>query len=122
MEAFMRVPVALFCLIALAAPAAGQAIDLHVIQESLTLHKADIKSVEAKSDQGLWTVHIVLTDEAAKKFGEITTRAVRKHMQIVVENRILMAPIVMTPIMKGEVAISGNFTEAEAREMAAKFK
>lgn len=121
----MRVPTALFCLIALAAPAApaaGQAIELHVIQESLTLQKADIKSAEAKSDQGLWTVHIVLTDEAAKKFGEITTRAVRKKMQIVVENRILMAPIVMNPIMKGEVAISGNFTEAEAREIAAKFK
>lgn len=118
----MRVPAILFCLFALAAPAAAQTIELHVIQESLTLNKADIKSAEAKLDHGSWTVHIVLTDEAAKKFGELTTRAVRKNVQIVVENRILMAPIVMNPIMKGEVVINGNFTEAEARAMAAKFK
>ena len=118
----MRVPAALFCLVALAAPAATQAIELHVVQESLTLQNSDIKSAEAKLDNGMWTVLLVFTDEAAKKFGEITSRAVRKQMMVVVENRIITAPFVQQAIMRGEVSITGNLTEADARALAAKFK
>ena len=118
----MRKPAAVILFFALAAPAAGQAIELHVIQDSLSLQKSDIKSAEVRLIDGQWAVHIVFTDEAAKKFGEITTRAIRKPMQIVIENRIISAPIVMLPIMDGRVVISGNLTEATAQEMAAKFK
>ena len=118
----MRAQAVFLCLAVLAAPVAAQSIDLHVIQESLTLQKTDIKSAEVRLVDGQWAVHIVFTDEAAKKFGEITTRAVRKPMQIVIENRIVSAPIVMLPIMDGRVVISGSFTEATAREVAAKFK
>jgi preprotein translocase subunit SecD len=43
-------------------------------------------------------------------------------MQIVVEDRILSAPIVQNAIMQGEVWISGNFTEEDARALAAKIR
>ncbi len=105
-----------------AGSAPAQSIDLHVIQDSLTLHKGDITRAEAVLDNGMWTVRIDLAEPAARKFAEITARGVRKPMQIVVENRILSAPIVMTPITGGQIVLSGNFTEADARALAEKFK
>lgn len=115
---------ALACGLAILLPSApgAQELQLNVIQESLSLAKSDILGAEAVLRDGRWTVTIRLSPAAAAKFGEITGRSVRKVMQIVAGGRILSAPIVMAPITGGTIVISGNFSEAEAKELTAKLK
>ena len=118
----MRPLIAAFCFLALAAPAAPQTIDLHVIQESMTLTKADIADTKAVQQEGRWVVQLSFVESAALKFAQITGRNRRKHMQIAIDNRILMSPMIISAITGGTVVIDGNFTEAEAMALATKFK
>lgn len=103
-------------------PAAAQSVKLNVVQESLELHPSDILSAEAVNEDGRWAVRLRLAPDAAAKFGVMTERNIRKAMQIVVEDRILSAPIILNAIKQGTVLIHGNMTEATARELAAKIK
>ncbi len=102
--------------------AGAQSLQLNVVQESLELKRDDIVSVEVVQQHGQWAIAIKLAPGAGAMFGAVTGRSVGKKMQIVVEDRILSAPIVRDAIMQGEVWISGNFTEEDARALAAKIR
>ena len=109
--------------LALAAmPAAAQAVQFNVVQESLELNPADIETVKVVQDQGQWAISIKLAPGARAMFGAVTGRSIGKRMQIVVADRILSAPVVRNAIMQGEVWITGTLTEDEARALAAKIK
>jgi len=110
------------CLVLAAMPVAAQTVQLNVIQESLDLKPTDIESVGVVQDQGQWAISIKLAPGARAMFGAVTGRSIGKRMQIVVEDRILSAPIVRNAIMQGEVWITGNLTEEDARALAAKIK
>ena len=107
-----------------AAPVAAgaQTLQLNVVQESLELKPADIVSAEPVLQDGQWAISIRLSPGAGAMFGAITGRSIGKRMQIVVEDRILSAPIVREAITRGEVMISGHLSEADARELAAKIR
>lgn len=110
------------CLALATMPAAAQTLQLNVVQESLALKPDDIVSVTVVQDQGQWAISIKLAHGAGALFGAVTGRSVGKKMQIVVDDRILSAPIVRNAILQGEVWITGNFTEEDARALAAKIK
>lgn len=103
-------------------PAAAQSVQLNVVQESLELRPSDILSAEAVNEDGRWAVQLRLAPDAAAKFGVITERNIRKVMQIVIEDRIISAPIILNAIKQGTVLVHGDMTEATARELAAKIK
>lgn len=103
-------------------PAAAQTVQLNVILESQEISPDDIVSAKAMLKGGRWVVELRLTPLAATKFGMITERNVGKAMQIVVENRILSAPIILNAIKQGTVLITGDMTEALAKELARKIK
>jgi preprotein translocase subunit SecD len=103
-------------------PAAAQSVQLNVILESQEISQDDIVSAKPLLEDGRWVVEIRLTPLAATKFGMITERNIGKAMQIVVENRILSAPIILNAIKQGTVIVSGNLTEALANELARKIK
>lgn len=110
------------CLALATMPAAAQTLQLNVVQESLALKPDDIVSVAVVQDQGQWAIAIKLAPGAGAMFGAVSGRSVGKKMQIVVDDRILSAPIVRNAILQGEVWITGNFTEEDARALAAKIK
>jgi preprotein translocase subunit SecD len=114
--------IAVLAALALPQAAAAQGLQLHVILESQQLSPDDIVSARAILEGGRWVVELRLTPFAAAKFGIITERNIGKAMQIVVENRILSAPIILNAIKQGTVIISGDLTEALAKEMARKIK
>ncbi len=100
----------------------AQSLQLNVVQESLELKPADIVSAEAVLQDGQWAISIKLAPGAGAMFGAVTGRSIGKRMQIVVEDRILSAPIVREAITRGEVMISGHLTKEDARALAAKIK
>lgn len=54
----------------------------------------------------------------AAKFGEITTANVGKPFAVVLDNRVITAPVIRTPILGGSGIISGNFTTQSANDLA----
>ena len=122
MEAVLLRILALSFALALPVSATAQELRFNVIQESLELNPSDIEEAKAELQGGQWVVAIRLSDAAKAKFGDITARNVRKAMQIVVGSRIISAPIILEPIRGGQVNISGNLSEIDAKAIAAQLK
>jgi SecD/SecF fusion protein len=115
--------IALSLVLATAPLSAGaQSVRLNVVQETLELKPADILSAEAVLEEGEWVIAIKLAPGAAAMFGVITERNLRKPMQVVVDDRIITAPIIQSVIKGGEIRIHGALTEASAKELARKIK
>ena len=54
----------------------------------------------------------------AKKFGDATGKNVGKRFAIVLDNEIISAPVIQTPITGGSGRITGSFTVEKARDLA----
>lgn len=54
----------------------------------------------------------------AKVFGEITANNVHKHLAIVLDNKIISAPVINGPILGGQGEITGGFSVQTANELA----
>lgn len=81
---------------------------------------ADLQSAAVSFDQtsGQPAVSLVFTSEGAKKFSEITARDIGKPLAIVLDNQVISAPSVSNQISGGQAQINGNFTLAQAQELA----
>jgi preprotein translocase subunit SecD len=71
-----------------------------------------------------WTVDFELDSEGADAFAKATTEAVNQpapqnQIAIAVDYQIISNPVVQSPITQGRGQITGNFTEQEAKDLAA---
>ena len=64
-------------------------------------------------------IQLEFNSEGAKQFGKITTDNVGKRLGIVLDGQLYAAPYLNEPILGGRAQITGNFTEEEAKEIAA---
>ncbi len=53
-----------------------------------------------------------------KRFGDATTQNVGKRLAIVLDNQVISAPQIREPILGGSGVITGNFSVAEAQDLA----
>ncbi len=67
-------------------------------------------------------VGIEFDAEGAQLFEEITARNIGKPVAIVIDEEMISAPIVQSKITGGQAQITGNFTVAEARELASNLR
>jgi SecD/SecF fusion protein len=58
----------------------------------------------------------------ARKFGQFTTENVGRPLVVVLDERVVSAPVIRMPILEGQGQISGNLTAADARQLAAKLR
>ncbi len=70
------------------------------------------------SNNGQSIVNIRFNNLGAKKFGDITKENVGKPFAIVLDNKVLTAPVIRSVILGGSAEISGNFTTQEASDLA----
>lgn len=54
----------------------------------------------------------------AKKFGQVTQKNVGRPFAIVLDNKVVSAPVIREPILGGSGQISGSFTVEEANDLA----
>ncbi len=79
---------------------------------------ADLKDARATVDQaGNPAVNFELTSEGAEKFGEATAKLIGKRIAIVLDNKVVSAPVVRSRI-SATGQITGNFTTEEANDLA----
>lgn len=59
-----------------------------------------------------------LDKEGARIFGEMTQNNIGRPLAIVLDEEVITAPVIRTAILGGSGEISGNYTSAEANELA----
>jgi preprotein translocase subunit SecD len=63
-------------------------------------------------------VAIKFTGDGAKKFSDLTTKLIGKPLAIYLDDMLITAPRVNTPITDGEAVITGSFTTESAKQLA----
>jgi len=72
----------------------------------------------SNNDNGQPAVSFSFNSLGARFFADITRNNRNKRLAIVLDNRVLSAPVINEPIVGGSGIISGNFTIASANELA----
>ncbi len=70
------------------------------------------------NNMGSYVVQFKLSDVGAKIFADITARNKGKALAIVMDNKVISAPIINEAIPSGSGVISGNFNAESANELA----
>ncbi len=63
-----------------------------------------------------------LDKKGARIFAEITEKNIDKRLAIVLDSKVVMAPVIRSKIPGGRGEITGNFTETEAKDLAIKLR
>jgi preprotein translocase subunit SecD/SecD/SecF fusion protein len=81
---------------------------------------ADLDNAQASTDpqSGQWVVNFSLNSVGAREFGDVTTANVGKLFAIILDGKIIEAPVIREPITGGSGQISGNFTAQSATDLA----
>lgn len=89
--------------------------------QSILLTGSDIERLEVKCDNDCKMDYLAIsfTPVAATKWAEITKRNLNYAIAIVMDNKLLCAPIVRSQINGGNCQISGYFTQEQLRFIAA---
>jgi len=75
------------------------------------------ETAESKLDgMEMFVLNIQLKDSSALKFKDITTKNVGKRFAFVIDNKVVMAPVIRDPITSGRMTVSGD-KEANIKEM-----
>lgn len=82
------------------------------------LKGANVDYDNSTNTAGQPVVAFKLTDEGTKKFADLTTRLVNKPLAVFLDDQLVTAPVVNTPITDGSGVISGNFTVDSAKRLA----
>ncbi len=81
---------------------------------------ADLTDARPGQDQqsGQWVVNFTLNGVGARRFAEVSTNDVGKRFAIVLDERVISAPVIREPITGGRGQISGSFTAASAQDLS----
>jgi hypothetical protein len=82
----------------------------------LTEDEIRLASVISNGDRH--DVQVQLTDFGTKVLAHVTRKNLKKRMAMVVGGFILSAPVIQSPITGGKASITGDFTRAQAQEIA----
>ena len=90
--------------------------------ESAILTGAHVKDSAAAYYEGKYLVSLEFDDEGAKLFADATSANVGKYIGIYMDDNPINAAVIQSAITDGKAQISGNFTAAEVKDLAAKIK
>ena len=81
---------------------------------------ANLTKASAGQDSrtGEWVVHFGLDRIGAKRFADVSTRHVGEPFAIVLDGKVISAPVIREPIIGGQGQISGNFSVQDANDLA----
>ncbi|HET7559945.1 MAG TPA: protein translocase subunit SecD, partial [Limnochordia bacterium] len=86
---------------------------------SAGLTGTDLKHAQATTDQfGRPAVSLEFSNDGAKKLRDFTIKYQGQQTPYVLDDNVLVNPVVQEPIMDGKAIITGNFTSDEAKNLA----
>jgi len=90
------------------------------LESEVLLDYLALRSVKVEHDANGSCLRFTLDEEGARRFAGITVRRLGKRIGIIVDGKLLSAPVVRDPIFGGSLSISEDFSEQEANNLAAK--
>lgn len=91
-----------------------------LVRNKIELDGAHLTDARPSTDArgGGWVVNFQFDGIGARRFADITTTHVGKPFAIVLDGKVISAPVIREPITAGSGQISGNFTAASANDLA----
>jgi SecD/SecF fusion protein len=74
----------------------------------------DNASAGSDSENGGWQINFSFNSVGARKFAQVTEQNIGHRFAIVLDNRVIVAPVIQSAISGGSGRITGNFTAEEA--------
>jgi preprotein translocase subunit SecD len=92
----------------------------YLIEKRVLVSGADLVDAQPGFDQRTNepVVNFRFNSAGARKFAEVTQANVGKPFAIVLDNKVISAPVIREPILGGSGQISGNFTVQSANDLA----
>ena len=92
------------------------------VQKKVLLDQTDLKlaSVITNQPAGKPWIQITFTYAGAKRFAKVTRQNIGKQLAIIIDGRLYSAPMIKSEIRGGQAEVSGDFSEPEANNLAAK--
>lgn len=88
------------------------------VQKAPLVSGENLTDAQQTFDGGIPVVQFKFDGVGARKFGEATARNVGKRFAIVLDDKIISAPVIRDAILGGSGVISGSFTSETARDLA----
>ena len=92
----------------------------YVIRRKVEVDGANLTNATAgtNSQNGEWVVNFEFDSQGARRFAETTKQNVGRPFAIVLDNKVISAPVIREPITGGRGQISGNFNAQSANDLA----
>ena len=91
-----------------------------VVRKRVDVDGGDLTDARAGTNPqtGEWVVNFTFNSIGARRFGDITRANVNHRFAIVLDGKVISAPVIREPITGGRGQISGSFTAASANDLA----
>ncbi len=105
-------------------PTAEPALPPMLLRVASAIHGDELADAQASFDArtNAPVITFRLNDSGARKLGGLTRTNVGRPIAIVIDGKVLSAPVVREPIVGGSGQISGNFTPAGAQQLARRLR
>jgi preprotein translocase subunit SecD len=92
----------------------------YLIEKQVMVEGSDLTSARPAFDQrnGQPVVDFTFNSRGATRFAKVTTDNVGHRFAIVLDNEVISAPVIQTPITQGQGQISGSFTVEQTVDLA----
>src|SRR5688572_21347170 len=91
---------------------------LRIEKRALVAGENLVDAQQSFDQGGLPVISFKFDSVGARKFGDATSKNVGRRFAIVLDDKIISAPVIRDAILGGSGIISGNFTVASARDLA----
>ena len=98
----------------------GRGQGSYVIRRKIEVDGANLTNATAgtNSQSGEWVVNFEFDSQGARRFAEVTKQNVGRPFAIVLDNKVISAPVIREPITGGRGQISGSFNAQSANDLA----
>ncbi|HVO12135.1 MAG TPA: hypothetical protein VMX54_15450 [Vicinamibacteria bacterium] len=93
----------------------GEPLRIHPERQ---VSNVDVQSARAVRAGSGCRVDIHLTNEGAGKLARLTRNHIGERLAVVIDGRVVMTPMIRSEIVRGEVALTGDFTNARCEQIA----
>ncbi|HEX3577183.1 MAG TPA: protein translocase subunit SecD [Thermoanaerobaculia bacterium] len=93
-------------------------VEYYAVRKTVPVTGTDLKNARvSKSQLGQANVAFSWNPEGARKFGDLTGQNIKRRLAIVLDNKVVSAPVINSQINESGV-IEGNFTPQQAADLA----
>jgi len=90
------------------------------IRRRIEVDGANLSDARAARDSqtGEWVVNFTFDSVGTRRFADVTRQNVGRRFAVVLDNKVITAPVIREPITGGQGQISGSFTAQSANDLA----